>query len=1029
MNDRTSPGRGPLLPCGQTNMRMKKRLLAGINILLWLILISTSAHAQKRIVTGKVTDSKDGSPLQGATVIPKGAVSGVVTGKDGSFHLSIDQNVTSLVISSVGFSIQEVPVGNGPILVGLKASAAGLNEVIVIGYGTARKKDLTGSIATISEKDFQTGNITTPEQMVAGKVPGVSIIANSGQPGAGSTIRIRGGASLNASNDPLVVIDGVPLENDLLPGQTSVIPGAGSPLSFINPNDIESFTVLKDASAAAIYGSRAANGVIIITTKKGKGGDLKVSLSSVNSASALIKQVPVLTAAQFRTVVDATGTSAQIASMGGVSTNWQDQIYQVGLGSNNNISISGGLKKLPYRISIGYQDQNGILKTDNLRKTSAALVFNPVLFDNHLKVNLNLKGSLENTRFANTGAIGAAVTFDPTQSIYTKSNRFGSYFEYLDPTSATGLLNNVTRNPLGQLEQQYGKATPERSIGNLQLDYKFHFLPDLHANLNLGYDISNGKGYTFITDSAASAYAAGGVGGEHNPYKQTKQNTVLEFYLSYTKDLRKIRSHFDILGGYSYNDYLATLYNYPTYNGNGVEIVNSAPPTPYTKQQHILISYFGRANYSYDDRYLLTGTLRYDGSSRFAPSNRWGLFPSAAFAWKVKNEAFLRNSTVLSDLKVRLGYGVTGQQDGIGNYDYLAYYYLSSANAAYEFGDSYYQAYRPAGFDPNRQWEQTASSNIALDFGFLDNRITGSIDFYNKKTTKLLNTIPVAAGSNFSAYITENVGSMTNKGIEFNLNAEPIRSRDLTWDLGFNITYNKNRITQLTVNPGDTSYPGFQSGAIAGGIGGQYAEINAVGGPKNTFYLYRQVYDSYGKPIEGVFVDKNGDGIINQNDLFKSKQADPDLFFGFSTNVTYKRWNAGFVLRASLHNYVYNNFMAENGNLTAIEGSAVLYNASSNYLVTRFKGGNAQTLLSDYYMQNASFLRMDNVNIGYNLGKIPHTRTNFRVSATVQNVFVITKYQGLDPEIAANGNPGNPGIDNSLYPKPRTYSLALNLDF
>jgi iron complex outermembrane receptor protein len=443
----------------------------------------------------------------------------------------------------------------------------------------------------------------------------------------------------------------------------------------------------------------------------------------------------------------------------------------------------------------------------------------------------------------------------------------------------------------------------------------------------------------------------------------------------------------------------------------------------------VLISYFGRANYSYDDRYLLTATIRRDGSSRFAPQNRWGVFPSVALAWKVKDESFLRNSQVVSDLKLRLGYGVTGQQDGIGNYDYLSYYALSNANASYQLGNNFYQAYRPGGFYINRRWEQTATSNIALDYGFLDNRITGSIDIYSKKTTNLLNNIPQPAGSNFSAYIVANVGSMTNKGVEFSINAQPIRTKDLTWDLGFNVTYNKNRITNLTVVPDDTSYIGFPSGNIVGGVGGQYALINAVGGTKNTFYLYRQAYNSQGSPIEGVFVDKNGDGIINQNDLYKSKSADPNVFMGFSTNVTYKKWSGGFVLRASLGNYNYNNFNAQTGNLAQILGSSTLYNASTNYLVTRFKGGNAQELLSDYYIQNASFLRMDNVNIGYNFGKLAHTRTNLRLNASVQNVFVITKYTGLDPEIAANGNPGNPGIDNNLYPRPRTYNLGLNLDF
>ena len=999
-------------------------------ILLLLLFSHFVLFAQpKKVVSGKVTDARDGSPLQGVTVLPKGTLSGgAVTGNDGSFTISVDRNVQTLVFSFVGYGIREAPIGGGAITVALTPGSGSLNEIVVIGYGTAKKKDLTGAVATIDEKDFQKGSITTPEQMIAGKIPGVSIISNSGQPGAGSTIRIRGGSSLNASNDPLIVLDGVPLDGEIQAGQKSSIAGAGSPLSFLNPNDIESFTVLKDASAAAIYGTRAANGVILITTKKGKGGGLKVNLSSVNSLSALTKEVPVLSPAQFRSVVNAKGTAAQIAMMGAANTNWQDQVFQDGLGTNNNLSISGGVKGLPYRLSVGYQDQNGILKTDNLRRTSVTLALNPILFDNHLKVNLNLTGSIENTRFGNQAAIGGAATFDPTQPVMVKSNRFGGYYEWLDPNSATGLTNLAGRNPLGLLEEHFDRAQPQRSIGNLQLDYKFHFLPDLHANLNLGYDVATGKGSLFVPDSAAESYIAGGTGGTNNPYKQNKTNTLFEFYLSYAKDLPSIKSHFDVLGGYSYNDYLTTIYNYPTFYANGTKVPNSDPAFPFDKPEHTLLSYFGRANYSYNDKYLLTATVRRDGSSRFGPSNKYGVFPSVALAWKIKDESFLRNVDAVSDLKVRAGWGITGQQDGIANYAYLAAYSLSASNASYQFGNNYYQGYRPGGYNPNIKWEQTATSNIGLDYGFLDNRITGSVDVYLKKTKNLLNLIPQPAGSNFSAYVLANVGNMENKGIEFSINAEPVRTRDLTWDVGFNITYNKNTITNLTVVPNDTSYVGFPSGGIAGGIGGQFVLINAVGGPKNTFYLYKQVYNTSGKPIEGVFVDKNNDGIINQNDLYKGKPADPNVFMGFSTNVNYRKWSAGFVLRASLGNYAYNNFHSQTGVLNQILGNSVLYNASTNYLTTGFKGGNAQELLSDYYVENASFLRMDNVNVGYNLGKIAHTRTNIRLSASVQNVFVITKYSGLDPEIGA-GTGNNPGIDNNLYPRPRTYNLGVNLDF
>jgi iron complex outermembrane receptor protein len=999
---------------------MKKRLLVRIHFLSLLLLLCTAALAQNKIISGRVTDA-GGNPMQGVSVTPRGGGPGTTTDANGNFRISVAGNVPTLLFSSVGFDTKELPAKAGVVNVSLATTNTSLNEVIVIGYGAQRKKDLTGSVATVSSKDFQKGAITSPEQLIAGKVPGVSIISNSGQPGVGSTIRIRGGSSLNASNDPLIVIDGVPLDND-------PISGVGSNLTFINPNDIESFTVLKDASATAIYGTRASNGVIIITTKKGRSDALKVNFNTVNSISAITKKVSVLSGDQVRDIVNANGTAAQKAMLGSANTDWQNEIYRAATGTDNNISVSGGIKKFPYRFSLGYQYLDGVLKTDNLEKATAGFAFNPVLFDNHLKVDLNLKGSMINERFGNQAAIGGAISFDPTQPIYVKSNRYGGYFEWTDAQG--NLVNLAGKNPVGLLNQRFDKSTPKRSIGNLQLDYKFHFLPDLHANLNLGYDISHGEGTVYVPDSAAADYTRG---GRNTQYNQRKQNTLLEFYLNYVKDLAAIKSRVDVMAGYSYNDYMTKVYNFADYNAHGVKLPNSDPAFPYDIPRHTLISYFGRANYTFMEKYLLTATLRRDGSSRFSPGNRWGLFPSVALAWRINQEAFLKDNRVVSDLKLRLGYGVTGQQDGIGNYDYLSYYSLSAANASYQFGNSFYQGYRPGGFYANRKWEQTATTNVALDFGFLNNRITGSVDFYYKKTKDLLSSVPQPAGTNFSAYIIANVGDMENKGVEFSINAEPVRTADVTWDLGFNVTYNKNKITNLTVIPHDTSYIGFPSGNIAGGVGGQFAFINAVGSPKNTFYLYKQVYNKDGSPIEGVFVDKNGDGIINQNDLYKGKSADPKVFMGFSTNVTYKKWSAGVVMRASLGNYVYNNSYSQTGVLNQILGNSVIYNASTNYFSTMFKGGNGQQLLSDYYLQNGSFLRMDNLTIGYNVGSIYHNKATLRINAIVQNVFVITKYTGLDPEISpgapttTNPSPNNPGIDNNFYPRPRIFSLGLNL--
>jgi TonB-linked SusC/RagA family outer membrane protein len=972
-------------------------------VVLVIFLLAGYTSFSQRTVTGKITDA-NGVGVPGVTVSVKGARVATQTSSDGSYSITVPDNANTLVVSSIGFATREIPVNRQNSLdVVLSATNAQLNEVVVIGYGTSRKKDLTSSISTVTAKDFQKGVITTPEQLIAGKVAGVSVISNSGQPGSGSTIRIRGGSSLSASNDPLIVIDGVPLDN-------GGIAGGNNPLSFINSNDIESFTVLKDASATAIYGTRASNGVIIITTKKGHGGALKVNFSTVNSISTVRKTVDVLNGDQIRSIVNANGTAAKIAMLGTANTDWQNEIYQKAFATDNNISFTGGIKKLPYRVSLGYLNQDGILKTDNLEKFSGALVLNPVLLNNHLKIDINLKGSIEKYRFANQGAIGSAIYFDPTQSVYSNSKRFGGYYTQ---TAANG---NPIANPVELLNDRYDLSNAQRSIGNIQFDYKFHFLPDLHANLNLGYDVSKGTGTIFVSDSSALEYSTG---GESNHYKQTKQNTLLEFYLNYVKDLPSIKSHFDVLAGYGYNDYLTTNYHYASYTARGVQI-GSSPNDPFDKPEHTLLSYFGRANLNISDRYLLTGTIRRDASSRFGPTHRWGLFPSGAVAWKIKDESFLRNNRTISDLKLRFGYGITGQQEGIGNYNYLSSYSLSGGSASYGFGNTYYQGYRPGGYNVDVKWEETATTNLALDYGFFNNRIFGSVDFYLRKTKDLLNSIPVAGGTNFSAYILANVGDMENKGVEFSINLVPVKSGQATWEMQFNATYNKNTITNLTYVPKDPNYPGFPTGNISGTQG--FAFINAVDGPKNTFNLYHQIYDKAGNPVEGLFEDVNRDGILNEKDKYKGKSADPNLFFGYTTSVNYKKWNAGVVLRASFNNYVYNNIFSNAGRLNQIVGNPTLGNASAHYLVTLFKGTSDQQLLSDYYIENASFLKMDNLYVGYNVGKVLKNKASMRANFSIQNVFTVTKYKGLDPEL-------NGGIDNNFYPRPRIYALGLNFDF
>ncbi len=993
-----------------------KRLL----VLLTLpIMFCIPALAQDKIVTGKVTDSKDGSAMVNVTVKVKGSKLATQTDAAGRFKIAVPSSGAGLLFSFVGYAEQELPVNGNTLSVQLTSSSASLSEVIVIGYGTARKKDLTGSVSTISSKDFQQGAISTPEQLISGKVAGVSITSNGGAPGSGSVIRIRGGASLNASNDPLIVIDGMPLEN-------AGISGIANPLSLINPNDIETFTVLKDASAAAIYGSRASNGVILITTKKGKSGKPVFNFGSQLSAGTIARKVDVLSPDQLKQVVVANGSSSMQALLGSSRTDWQDQIYKTAISNDNNISVSGAFKNLPYRISFGYLNQTGLLQTDNLRRTSVGINISPMLLNNHLKIDLNLKGSYSNSVFANQGAIGTAVSFDPTQSVYnTKSTRFGGYWEWLDPSSSTGLKALSPKNPLGLLMEQNDKSTVQRSVGNAVIDYKVHFLPELHTILTVGYDMSQGTGTKVIPDSAASSYqrfkdpAGKFHGGVNTQYKQTKKNTYLNFNLTYAKDLKSIDSRIEALAGYEYQDYSTTNYNYPdiTYDGTIV----STPTYLFNKPENTLISFLGRVTYTFKDRYILTGSVRRDGSSKFNPDNRWGIFPSGAFAWKLKNEDFLKNVSVVSDLKLRVGYGVTGQQDGIGNYDYISYYNLSTATAQYQLGNSFYQMYRPGGYYYNRKWEQTATTNVAIDYGFLSNRITGSIEYYNRTTTDLLNNIAQSAGTNFSNQIVANIGSMQNTGVEFSINFQPIRNKNVTWDVAFNATYNHNKITKLTIS-NDPKYAGAQYGGISGGTGNTIL-INSVGYSRGSFYVFKQVYDKNNKLVDGLFSDLNRDGIINQNDLFQYKSADPKEFFGFSTSVSVKKWTAGMVLRANLGNYMYNNVASSTGTIRNILNPiGYINNGSSDVLNTNFSGNGTNYYMSDYFVQNASFLRMDNINIGYNAGKVFNNKASLRLSANVQNVFVITQYKGLDPEI-------NGGIDNNFYPRPRTFVVGLNLNF
>ncbi|MFN3852351.1 MAG: SusC/RagA family TonB-linked outer membrane protein [Spirosomataceae bacterium] len=964
-----------------------------------LLLFSISTFAQKTI-TGTVTDATDGSGLPGTTVTIKGSTKGTVTDAEGKFSVAAGEKDV-LVFSGIGYVSQEVAVGNRSVIdVKLVSDAKVLSEVVVIGYGTQKKKDLTGSIASISSADFNKGNIATADQLVNGKIAGVQITPNGGAPGAGSTIRIRGGASLNASNDPLIVIDGVPLDN-------GEVRGAPNPLSLINPNDIESFNILKDASATAIYGSRASNGVIMITTKKGKKGDvMRVNLNVQGSVAQGTGMVDVLSADEFREVINRVGTADQKKVLGTANTDWQKEIYRTAISTDNNLSITGSYKNTPYRVSVGYTNQNGILKTSNMGRTSASIGLTPMLLNNKLKVDINLKGSLINNRFGNQGAIGAAMAFDPTQPVFSGKEVYGGYWEWVN---ADGTPNTIApRNPLGLLNLTDDRSDVMRSIGNIQFDYALPFLPDLKANLNLGYDVSSSDGKKLIPAFAASNFSNG---GERTIYTQDKSNKLLDFYLNYAKNIGKNR--LDVMLGYSYQDFI----NQGTSITKNENESKTFTDNPY-KTQNTLVSFFGRANLSIQEALLLTFTLRRDGSSRFAENNRWGTFPSAALAWKLNELKFLKDSDIFSDLKLRVGYGVTGQQDVGQNFAYLARYTPSLSNAQYQFGNTFYTTLRPEGYNANIKWEQTVTQNIGLDFGLKKLRLSGSFDYYVKNTSDLLNVIPVAAGNNLTNEILSNIGSIENNGVEFMLNWNAINKKDFSWDFGFNITRNSNKITKLT-SANDPNYKGVLTGGIAGGVGSTI-QIHSVGFPASSFFVAQQVYDEAGNPIEGVYVDKNQDGKITVDDYYHYKSPAPALFLGFNTQFNYKKLSGGFVLRGNVGNYVYNNIVSTRGVYQAFQGSnGYLGNMVPNVLATNFT---KPQYFSDYYIENGSFLRMDNLFFGYDLGSLFGGKTTTRLAATVQNVFQITNYTGLNPEVSN-------GIDNNIYPMPRTYTLGVNIGF
>lgn len=962
--------------------------------------------AQSRMIQGEVTDAQNGEPLIGATVMVEGEKSGTVTDFDGNFKLQVTSSAKKVKISYIGYIDKVVEISDR-MKVKLESDSQILTDVVVIGYGTARKSDLTGSVATVSSKDFNKGLVSSPEQLINGKVSGVQIMSNSGSASAGSTIRVRGGASLNASNDPLIVLDGVPLEQGGISGNSSNF------LSMINPADIESMTVLKDASSTAIYGSRASNGVIIITTKKGQQGGLKVSFNTTNSMQTRAQMVDMLSRNEFVNVINQFGTDNQKSLLGDANTDWNDEVYRTAFGTDNNLSVSGSIDKwLPFRVSVGYYNQSGLVRKDNVERWTGNVVLTPSFFQDHLKLTINAKGTLNNNSFNNSGAVWAAATFNPTLPVYSGNSNYGGYNEALDADGYP--VNAGVRNPRGLVDLYDSQSKVSRFIGSMDVDYKVHFLPELKLHATVGADYAKGDGTIYVPAYAAQAFnkdeSLSGSDYKYGPQKN--ENRLLTLYANYAKYFENIKSNVDLTAGYDYQYWKSTTPLYYTKSAAGTTL-STMKASDY---RHVMLSYYGRVNYSFDGKYLLTATVRRDASSRFSKDTRWGTFPSVALGWTLTEEPWLKNQKVLSNLKLRASYGITGQQEGIGNYNYLPVYTASVTGAEAFINGHYITTYRPESYVENLKWETTTSWNFGLDFGFLDGRLGGAIDFYTRKTKDLLASVPPAAGSTFSKTILTNVGNVDSKGIEVSLNATPIQTKDWEWNLSYNFTWQNMKVKNLSLTPGGTQ----TNVKVGPSIDAYQFQVLSEGYEPYMFYVYHQLYDpETGKPIEGAYADLNNDGEINDADLYRYHSPAPKYIMGLSTSLRYKQLTLGMSFRANIDNYVYNGMGMSTGAWETVSyNNSQLNNLNTSFLKTGFK---TRQYLSDYYVENASFLKLDNLSLSYNVGKI-NKWASLTVSAMVQNVFTITGYSGTDPEVPN-------GMDNSFYPRPRTYSVSLGLQF
>ncbi len=966
---------------------------------LLMLLMPMSFFAQST-VSGIITERDTGMPIPGANIVIRGTTTGTTTNFDGEYTLDGVNLDDVIVISYIGFTPQQIPfTGQETINVQLAPDTAILEEVVLIGYGSTRRQDATGAVQQISTEDFNQGAIVSPEQLIQGKSAGVQITSGSGAPGGGTEIRIRGGSSLSANNSPLIVVDGVPLDQ-------RGVQGVRNQLNAINPNEIQDFVVLKDASATAIYGSRASNGVILITTKKGKkNSDLKFEYDLKASVGEVVETVDVLNAEQFRNLIETT-PGTDVGLLGNASTDWQDEIYQTSVGAIHNLTVSQGLENFYYRVNFNHTSQTGVLRTDAYERNALNTAFNYDLLDNDLKLTLTAKGSIDRNDFADEGAIGAAVNFDPTKPVYDENSRYGGFYEWTNNKGVA--LQQATRNPVALLLQREDEGKTKRLITNFNIDYRIPLIDDLKFNLNAGVDYSENDGFNIRPTT--SAVVLQDIADEEI-YWGMNRNQLLDFYFNYKPYVESLSTAFDFTVGHSYQEFfISSQQRYTDAAVEGNWVLN-----PITIDRNALESYFARASFDIDDKYLISGSYRMDGSSRFSEDNRWSSFPAVSLGWKVNNEDFLKDSGVLSELKLRAGYGVTGNQEIGPNYGYMGIYTPSERGASYQFGDRFYQTLRPEEYDKDLQWEELQTYNVGIDFGLFNDRLSGSVDAYHRTTENLLAEVPVPAGANLSDRLITNVGETVSKGLEIGLNGDLIRSDKMNWSVNYNITFQDLEITKLSLGEDPNFF--IPQGEISGGVGNMI-QIWKKGIDPTTFFVYRQVYDPNGEPIEGAYVDVNGDNTITEIDRQPYKKGSPDFYMGLSSNFNYKDFDFSFTWRGSFGGYMYNNMQSATGFRGAgtVTPQPYYSNFNSNVLESDF---NESQFFSDYYVQSADFVKLDNVSIGY---LIAGEKVDFRASLTATNVLTITDYDGLDPEISG-------GIDNNFYPRPRTYTLGLNLTF